>query len=1215
MVCLVFLLCTAATLAGSNEPRPVPGKFIVKLSPTAKASVIGQSLSDGQRLKKLTPEALNSSLKKSESLQRYYTYHQNNPALTEEDVIAALGAGNIEYIEPDYYVEKYTLPTDSLFPHLWYLYNTGQEYYGILRRPGAFNDSLVIKSGTPGIDINMLPFYNNPPTETTRVVVAVIDTGVDPLHPELEGRFWVNPDEIPGNGIDDDHNGYIDDINGYDLSGDTTMLYDVVGDNDPSDYQGHGTHISGTIAANANDYGVVGIAPRAEIMAVKTFPNATTSVGSAGIIYAVNAGAQVLNISWGTSFESFLLKEAVTFARDNGVIVCVASGNTGAYDNSYPGSFTESFTVGAGNSDGFVTDFSTYGPQVDIIAPGRDILSLRATGMDMYAEADEPFVRIVDSMYYLSDGTSMAAPMVAGAAALLLSYRPDITVAELENILQQGANDMVDPLNRGDTLIGPDSLSGYGYLNIAVSYNLLTRDGIYIVEPIGFNRYSGEVAIKIAPVAGYIGSWRLDYSLGRDSEDWQLLSEGVSMPPDSVAAFFNTPAVNDYINLRLTDNSVNSKSVTFAYINDNLLEITSPVDDEELQYNVPIYGSVHGPDYESLTISYKFNGQSPIELLTLTNEIFDTLIFNWNISGLEPGQYTIILEGTFGGEPVVDSVPIMILSSFAAGWPQALTGRAALSAVVADLNNDSFKEVIVGTDYGLNVFSYDGQPLEGFPALIGVDSRCIPAVYDIDRDGRKEIIVTNEEGIYVFNYDGTLAPGWPRFCPTGFLAYGFPTPTVTQFSTDEDSVIVIINEVGDIYAYEFDGSSYFYSLEGYFASFNQQLSSSYYYGGNAVTSADLIGNNQNEVIVTYSSNMPYTGVGLFESRNGLPAYNMPEPYVLSTSAVYGTVLADLNNDFLPEIITNGYDDNGVRTIWAITRGTDTLPGWPVTIPAGNGWLSSYPMVADLDLDNSPEILCTYFELDITSLYIFRADGTPYITIEGRPAGEALQQPVTFGVPMVADLTGDEHPEIIIRSGHIFPGSGTEKLYILDYTATPLPGWPIETPTRTSMVFSTPFAPLVDDIDHDDRVELILIGEANDVYVWDFDALSQRGKNTARLFMDNHNSSNLTIQDIITDVDDEIDEDKLLPRTFTLAQNYPNPFNPATSINFTLPERARVRLEVFNILGQKVTTLLDDDITAGNHRVEFDGSPYASGVYFYRLKAGEQELTRKMMLLK
>ncbi|MFZ5979704.1 MAG: S8 family serine peptidase [Candidatus Zixiibacteriota bacterium] len=1215
VVCLVFLLVTAVSISGADEPRPVPGKFIVKLSPAAKTTEITRSLGDTQHLKKLTPTALDNSLKKSDRFERYYTYYQDNPDLTAEDVISALGAANIEYIEPDYYLDKYELPVDSLFPHQWYLHNTGQEYYGILRRAGSFNDSLVLKSGTAGSDVNILPFYNNPPTESTRVVVAVIDTGVDPLHPELSGRFWVNPDEIPDNGIDDDHNGYIDDINGYDLSGDSTMLYEVVGDNDPSDYQGHGTHIAGIIAANANDFGVAGISSRAEIMAVKTFPNATTSIGSAGIIYAVNAGARVLNISWGTTFESYLLKEAVLYARENGVIVCVASGNSGTFGNSYPGSFMESFTVGAGNSDGFLTDFSTYGPQVDIIAPGRDILSLRATGMDMYAEADEPFVRIIDSMYYLSDGTSMAAPMVVGAAAFLLSIRPDLTIDELEDILQRGADDMIDPLNKGDTLIGFDSLSGYGYLNIAASYNLLFRDGIHIVEPLNFNRYSGAVAVRVAPVAGYIGNWRLDYSIGQDSENWLLLAEDTAVPSDSLAVVFDMPAVNDFVNIRLTDSDGNTQEVTIIYVNDNLLTISSPVNDEEMQYNIPIYGSIYGPDYESLTISYRFNGEAPVELMTLTSEIFDTLIFNWNISGLEPGRYTIILEGTFGAGTEVDTVSVLILSSFASGWPQTLTGRGALTAVAGDLDNDGFKEIIVGTDYGLNVFSHDGQPLPGFPALDGIDSRCVPAVYDIDRDGRKEIIVTNEEGIYVFNDDGSIVSGWPRFCPTGFQAYGYPTPVVTQFSPEQDSVIAIIDEVGDIYAYKFDGSSYFYSLEGYFASFNQQPSSSFYYGGNAVTSADLLGNGVNEVIVTYSSSMPYTGVGLFEGRNGLPAFDMPQPYVLNTVVVYGTVLADLNSDLLPEIITSGYDADGTRTLWALTYGTDILPGWPVTLPAVDGWLSSFPMAADLDLDDSPEILCTFFELDIASLYIFRADGTPYISISGRPEGEVIQQPVTFGVPMVADLTGDEHPEIIIRSGHIFPGTGTEMLYILDYTATPLPGWPIETPTRTSMVFSTPFAPLVDDIDHDDKVELILIGEANDVYVWDFDASSQRGKNTARLFLDNHNSSNLTLRDIITDVKEKSDDGGVLPRNCALAQNYPNPFNPATEINFSLPERVRVKLDVYNVLGQKVTTLVDDNLAAGNHQVKFDGTPYASGVYLYRLTAGEQRLTRKMVLIK
>jgi hypothetical protein len=108
--------------------------------------------------------------------------------------------------------------------------------------------------------------------------------------------------------------------------------------------------------------------------------------------------------------------------------------------------------------------------------------------------------------------------------------------------------------------------------------------------------------------------------------------------------------------------------------------------------------------------------------------------------------------------------------------------------------------------------------------------------------------------------------------------------------------------------------------------------------------------------------------------------------------------------------------------------------------------------------------------------------------------------------MVANLTGDNHPEIVMRGGHIFPGTGPEMVYILDYTGTPLPGWPIETPTSPVTVFSTPYTPLVDDIDGDGLVELLLVGEGNDLYVWDFPASYENGANRARLYNDNANSS-------------------------------------------------------------------------------------------------------------
>ena len=501
--------------------------------------------------------------------------------------------------------------------------------------------------------------------------------------------------------------------------------------------------------------------------------------------------------------------------------------------------------------------------------------------------------------------------------------------------------------------------------------------------------------------------------------------------------------------------------------------------------------------------------------------------------------------------------------------------------------------------------------------------RCIPAIYDIDKDGKMEIITVNEDGILVFNHDGTPLSSsfpltvWPQLNETGLLSYGFPNPTILQLGTAEDSAIAIINNRGDMLAYSFTGFPYFYSLGGYYTSLNPIPSGSFFFAGNAVAAADLTGNGQQEVVLTYSASGPTAGVGLFDGRTGEPAFDMPAPHIIRASIIYGTVLADLNGDKLSEIIVSGYDSTGMRTIWVKTLGNQDLPGWPRQMPELDGWRGAYPMAADLDLDGIPEILVTFFEFETSSLYIFRADGSPYITNEGRPQGEAYNRSATFGVPIVANLVGDDHPEIIIRSGHILPGTGSEEVHILDFTATLIPGYPIETPARPSQIFSTIYAPLVDDIDGDGLVELVLVGDALELYVWDFEASSKNGTNTGRLFIDNMNSSIVLPADVITDVNDADDENinDLLPDKFALAQNYPNPFNPVTNIMLDIPQLAQVRLDVFNLLGQKITTLINREMTAGRYTIRFDGAALASGIYFYRLVTDEKIITRKMILLK
>ncbi|MDH3936021.1 MAG: S8 family peptidase [candidate division Zixibacteria bacterium] len=1224
---LINLLVLAAVFVSSSEAvyrengptGPIPGKFIVKLKSNVRLDVVSKGLSKGNRLEPLTRLQMKPQLIKGAGFERVHIFYTDSKAAAVADVKSMLGESNVEYVEPDYHLEFFAMPDDEFFDNQWYLYNEGQSYLGIFRREGTYNDTVVFKSGLADVDLHMWRFYWMPPAETTKVVVAIVDTGVDLLHPELEGRLWVNADEIPGNLVDDDHNGFVDDTLGYDVSGDVQTLFNPIGDNDPTDEVGHGTHIAGIIAANSNPLGVAGVAPFAKIMAVKIRPNATTAVGVAGIIYAVNAGAQVINISWGTPFESGLLQEAMEFARLNGVFVAVAPGNTGDNTRFFPAAYDSTFTVAAGHSSGNMTDFSTWGAHVDIVAPGLDILSLRAEGTDMYAAIGEPDVRIVgeDSLYYLADGTSMAAPMVVGAAAFLRGTRPDLSLAELEEILRMGAIDLLDPLDQGDTLVGPDTISGYGYLDLSASYDLLWHGGIQMISPIRRQRYTEDFSVRIAGVVGYEGSWQLDFSIGQGSDDWQYLASGGELPPDSVAFLFDDPTLEGFINFKLTDQYGNHSFTNCVHVRSQKLEITSPQTDDELKYHIPIIGSAYGPDFDSMFVAYRKQPGPFVRLDGSTGEYFDSLLFDWSVSGVDTGLFRVYLYGYFASGLQIDSATIQVVSAFADGWPRSIAGRPGVTAACADLNRDGVREIVIPTSAGLYMFDAHGDLVEGYPVADTSDVRCVPAIYDVDRDGQDEIICTSRDGLHVFKYDGSYADGWPVEVFTGQIPFGYayPNMTVTQLGIGEDSAIVLLNKIGQIMAYEFNGDPYFYSLGGLFASFDPRISDSYSHGGPTspfVTSTDLNGDGLNEVVASYSSPEPSTGLGLFDARTGLPAYDMLAPTIESSPRVYGTAVGDLTDDGLPEVVVLGRDSLGDMTMWVKTNGVDDLPGWPVKVPGVELWIGSYPILADLDLDRIPEILCTFFEYDIASLYIYRSDGSPYIDDEAHNGAAAFTEAVTFGTPTVANLTGDEFPEIMIRAGHILPGTGTEQIFILDHLAQPLPDWPVATPTRPTQVFSSRYAPLVDDLDGDGLVELIIVSDGLEILVWDFDAAYDDGLNTGRFLVDNRNSGILPPSLLPTGVDDEPTR---LPVRATLSQNYPNPFNPVTNIEFSLPRSTHVDLRVFNILGQEVRVLLDRQMQVGEYSVPFDATGLSTGVYLYRMKTSDKTMTRKMVLVK
>ena len=316
----------------------------------------------------------------------------------------------VAYAEPDYEIQTLYLPDDPEFSKQWALNNEGQT--------GGIVDADI--DGTESWDR-----YK----DGSNVVVAVIDTGVKYDHEDLSDNGWINTQEIAGNGIDDDDNGYIDDILGYDFAN---------SDADPMDDNGHGTHCAGILGAKGdNGIGISGIAHSAQIMGLKFLNsrgNGDTSHAVSSIIYAVDNGAKILSNSWGGGPFSQALVDAVSYANDHDVLFIAAAGNdtnNNDINPSYPANIDLPNVISVASTDHSdqLSYFSNYGMSVDLAAPGSNILSTYHTGT-----------------YTSLSGTSMAAPYVTGAAVLLRSNFPHLSALETKAILLESVDEL-DYLN------------------------------------------------------------------------------------------------------------------------------------------------------------------------------------------------------------------------------------------------------------------------------------------------------------------------------------------------------------------------------------------------------------------------------------------------------------------------------------------------------------------------------------------------------------------------------------------------------------------------------------------------------------------------------------------------------------------------------------------------------------------------------------------------
>ena len=392
---LALLALTAAAATAQTGNQYVEGELIIKFKPhttEAEKEAILADLGayDVKTLKRIQAKhGKITGLSVGNAIGRY----RNNP--------------KIEYIEPNYVLTLNETPDDPRFDQLWGMLNTGQT------------------GGTAGADISATSAWDVF-TGSDNVVIGIIDTGLDYNHPDIAANAWTNPGEIPGNGIDDDANGFVDDVHGWDFVND---------DNDPMDDNGHGTHCGGTIGGvGDNGIGVAGVNWRVKMMGLKFLSSGgsgSTADAVEAIEYATMMGVRLTSNSWGGGGYSQAMYDAIADAQANGILFVAAAGNSSSNNDvspHYPSNYDldNVVSVAATDHNDALASFSSYGATtVDLAAPGVDIMST-----------------FPGNNYGLLSGTSMATPHVSGALGLIFGRFPAIGGADAKSLLLN----FVDPV-------------------------------------------------------------------------------------------------------------------------------------------------------------------------------------------------------------------------------------------------------------------------------------------------------------------------------------------------------------------------------------------------------------------------------------------------------------------------------------------------------------------------------------------------------------------------------------------------------------------------------------------------------------------------------------------------------------------------------------------------------------------------------------------------
>ncbi|MBN2132342.1 MAG: S8 family serine peptidase [Sedimentisphaerales bacterium] len=580
-------------------------------------------------------------------------------------------------------------------------------------------------------------------TGSRDVVVAVLGTGVDVNHPDLEANIWVNEGEIPGNEIDDDENGYVDDIHGWNF-GDSNNEVRPQPSDDPfgllDDVSDHETHVAGVIAAEGdNGEGVCGVNWQCSLMALRMSLYYFSDEVAEALEYAAANGADVLNMSFGGDVfgpeGDAVVQTAIDRAYEQGVLLIASAGNSDSSRPHYPAAYPNVMAVASTNGEDLKTGHSTFGAWVDIAAPGTDIVTTD-----------------LGDGYIATAGTSFSSPYVAAVAALLFSHRPDLTHIEARAILEN----TTDPVRYGD--VDPD-LGYLGTGRVNAYQTLLNADRAYplgeIVAPRPRQTFAADVNAVDLALFVHGDSYQLDYRL-YGCTGWMTISEGGSATdPNDIDRFsIANPGVGTYeLRLRVTrdgDTHTDRKlfSIALAPPQAHWPKPDQEDPDElaaEYFMGSPLCMDVDGDGTNEII-------QSSLDLLSSWG---GGKVHIWDADGNSLPNWPVVEFGM-----VLDD--FLLVSDF---WPTALA--------VGDIDGDGDYELVMGSEYDNELHAYhveSAEIVEGvWPAYFGSWYGYVsagPVLADLDGDGDSEIIMaldaeaSDSDGLYAFQGNGE--PLWQR---------------------------------------------------------------------------------------------------------------------------------------------------------------------------------------------------------------------------------------------------------------------------------------------------------------------------------------------------------------------------------------------------------------------------------------------------------------------